>query len=234
MESIFMKYKNIIEGRFLSRPNRFIAHVNINGHEEVCHVKNTGRCRELLTPNAEVFLQISDNPNRKTRYDLIGVKKNHLMINMDSQVPNKVVEEWLKSNHVLFQNPVIRSEKVYGKSRFDFYVEDGERRAFIEVKGVTLEDKGVASFPDAPTERGVKHIKELQKSISDGYEAYLFFVIQMKGIHKMQPNRERHPEFAAALADAVRTGVKVLAYDCLVTADSIQIDKPVCIDLGEK
>lgn len=228
-----MKYNNIINGRFISRPNRFIAHIDINGCEEVCHVKNTGRCRELLIPGAEVFLQISDNPNRKTRYDLIGVKKKNLMINMDSQIPNKVVEEWLKSNNILFQNPEIRPEKNYGKSRFDFYVEDGERKAFIEVKGVTLEDEGVASFPDAPTERGIKHIKELQQSVQDGYEAYLFFVIQMKGIHKMQPNWERHAEFGTALVDAVQNGVKVLAYDCLVTADSIQIDKPIPVDLGE-
>lgn len=228
-----MKYKNIVEGRFISRPNRFIAHIDINGYEEVCHVKNTGRCRELLVPGARVFLEKSDNPNRKTAYDLIGVIKNGRMINMDSQIPNKVVEEWLKSSQVLFENPCIRPEKTYGKSRFDFYVEDSERKAFIEVKGVTLEDHGIASFPDAPTERGIKHIKELVSCMEDGYEAYLFFVIQMKGIQKMQPNWERHPAFGEALIQAARSGVKVLAYDCVVTEDSISIDAPVPVDLGE-
>lgn len=228
-----MKYKNIVEGRFISRPNRFIAHIDINGYEEVCHVKNTGRCRELLVPDARVFLEKSDNPNRKTAYDLIGVIKNGRMINMDSQIPNKVVEEWLKSSQVLFENPSIRPEKTYGKSRFDFYVEDGKRKAFIEVKGVTLEEHGIASFPDAPTERGIKHIKELVSCMEDGYEAYLFFVIQMKGIQKMQPNWERHPAFGEALVQAARSGVKVLAYDCVVTEDSISIDAPVPVDLGE-
>lgn len=229
-----MKYKNIVEGRFISRPNRFIAHIDINGCEEVCHVKNTGRCRELLVPGAPVFLEKSDNPNRKTAYDLIGVIKNGIMINMDSQIPNKVVEEWLQSSQVLFDNPSIRREKTYGKSRFDFYIEDGQRKAFIEVKGVTLEDHGIASFPDAPTERGIKHIKELERCMEDGYEAYLFFVIQMKGMQKMQPNWERHPAFGEALVQAVRSGVKVLAYDCIVTEDSISIDEPVPVDLGEK
>ena len=229
-----MKYKNIIEGRFLERPNRFIAHVEINGKMEVCHVKNTGRCRELLVPGAKVFFQIAENPARKTKYDLIGVVKNQLMVNMDSQIPNKVVEEWLRADHTLFEDPIIRPEKKYGNSRFDLYVEDGDRKAFIEVKGVTLEVDGVASFPDAPTERGIKHLMELQKCLQDGYEAYVFFVIQMKGIHKMQPNWERHKAFGEALLAAAKAGVRVLAYDCLITEDSIQIDAPVPVDLGEK
>lgn len=229
-----MKYENIIKGRFLSRPNRFIAYVEIDGQEEVCHVKNTGRCRELLVPGAWVYLQKADNPNRKTKYDLISVIKNNLLINMDSQIPNRVVEEWLKTDRNLFHNPKIRSEKTYGNSRFDLYVEDGERKAFIEVKGVTLEKDGIASFPDAPTERGVKHINELQRCIQEGYEAYLFFVIQMKGIYKMQPNWNCHQAFGDTLVNAAKAGVRILAYDCLVTKDTICLDSPVTVDLGEK
>ena len=228
-----MKYSNIIEGRFVERPNRFIAYVEIDGQVEICHVKNTGRCRELLVPGCRVFLQISDNLNRKTKYDLIGVMKGNLMINMDSQIPNKVVEEWLKKTQVLFQNPVIRSEKKFGNSRFDIYVEDGERKAFIEVKGVTLEANGIASFPDAPTERGIKHLKELQSCLKQGYEAYVFFVIQMKGITKMQPNWERHHAFGEALTEAHAAGVNILAYDCIVTENTIELDQPIQVDLNE-
>ena len=228
-----MKYTNIVEGRFVERPNRFIAYVEIDGKTEICHVKNTGRCKELLIPGCRVFLQVADNPNRKTKYDLIGVMKGDLMINMDSQVPNKVVEEWLKKSQVLFKNPVIRSEKKFGNSRFDLYVEDGDRKAFIEVKGVTLEMDGIASFPDAPTERGIKHLKELQSCLEHGYEAYVFFVIQMKGIKKMQPNWERHQAFGEALTEASAAGVNVLAYDCIITEDSIQLDQPVEVDLNE-
>jgi len=228
-----LKYTNIVEGRFVERPNRFIAYVEIDGKTEICHVKNTGRCKELLIPGCRVFLQVADNPNRKTKYDLIGVMKGDLMINMDSQVPNKVVEEWLKKSQVLFKNPVIRSEKKFGNSRFDFYVEDGDRKAFIEVKGVTLEMDGIASFPDAPTERGIKHLKELQSCLEQGYEAYVFFVIQMKGITKMRPNWERHQAFGEALTEASIAGVNVLAYDCIITEDSIQLDQPVKVELNE-
>ncbi len=228
-----MQYKNIIEGRFLERPNRFIAYVEIDGKKEICHVKNTGRCRELLQPGARVFLQITDNPDRKTKYDLIGVIKNNRMVNMDSQIPNKVVAEWLQADWTFFQNPVIRPEKKYGNSRFDLYVEDGERRAFIEIKGVTLENDGIASFPDAPTERGIKHIKELQAALLEGYEAYVFFVIQMKGIYRMQPNWKTHRAFGDALVEAEKAGVKIVAYDCLVTKDSICIDLPVPVYLGD-
>lgn len=228
-----MKYKNIIEGRFLERPNRFIAYVEIDGKKEICHVKNTGRCRELLQPGVRVFLQIADNPDRKTKYDLIGVIKNNRMVNMDSQIPNKVVAEWLQTDRTFFQNPVIRPEKKYGNSRFDLYVEDGERRAFIEIKGVTLENDGIASFPDAPTERGIKHIKELQAALLEGYEAYVFFVIQMKGIHRMQLNWKTHRAFGKALVEAEKAGVKIVAYDCLVTEDSICIDSPVPVYLGD-
>lgn len=228
-----MKYKNVIEGRFLERPNRFVAYVEIDGRREICHVKNTGRCGELLLPGARVFLQIADNPARKTKYDLIGVMKDNIMVNMDSQIPNRVVEEWLRSNTVLFEQPVIRPEKKYGNSRFDLYIEDGSRKAFIEVKGVTLERDGIASFPDAPTERGIKHLKELQECLKEGYEAYVVFVIQMKGVCRMQPNWSRHKAFGEALVSAVNEGVKVLAYDCVVTEDSIQIDEPVSVYLGE-
>lgn len=217
----------------MERPNRFIAHVEIDGKIEVCHVKNTGRCRELLQKDAVVFLQIADNKDRKTKYDLIGVKKGDMLVNMDSQIPNKVVEEWIRSDRTLFQDPVIRPEKKYGNSRFDLYVEDGRRRAFIEIKGVTLENDGIASFPDAPTQRGIKHIRELQRAKEEGYEAYVFFVIQMKGVHRMQPNWNTHRAFGEALVEAVKAGIKVLAYDCLVTKDSICIDAPVTVYLGE-
>lgn len=227
-----MKYKNIVNGRFLERPNRFIAHVEINGKQEVCHVKNTGRCRELLQPGVQVFLQVADKPERKTKYDLIGVVKNGMIINIDSQIPNRVVEEWLKSGNPLFDSPNVRREKKYGNSRFDLYIEDGDRKAFIEVKGVTLEDDGIARFPDAPTERGVKHIKELQNCIQEGYEAYVFFVIQMKGIRQMQPNWNTHEAFGMSLVEAEKAGVKILAYDCLVTENAIEINAPVPVYLG--
>ncbi len=177
-----MKYERIQVGRFIERPNRFIAYVEINGLKETVHVKNTGRCAELLKPGATVYVQKSDNLERKTQWDLIGVEKGERLINMDSQIPNTVVKEWLEEGN-LFDIPVsIYPETTYGKSRFDLYVEVGERKVFIEVKGVTLEEDGVARFPDAPTERGVKHVEELTKALKDGYESYILFVIQMKGI----------------------------------------------------
>ena len=229
-----MKYDKVVEGIFLKRPNRFIAHVEIDGKTEVCHVKNTGRCRELLQEGVRVFLQTSDNPARKTRYDLIAVMKQDRVVNMDSQIPNKAVAKWLLTKSDLFEHPVIRMEKKYGSSRFDLYVEDGKRKAFIEVKGVTLEQNGVARFPDAPTERGVKHLMELKECIKDGYEAYVFFVIQMKGISYLEPNWETHRRFGEALTEASRAGVKILAYDCQITEDSICIDQPVPVVLGER
>ncbi len=194
-------------------------------------MKNTGRCKELLVPNAKVYLFVSDNPNRKTKYDLIAVEKvtdrGTILVNMDSQVPNDVVSEWLKKAELFSREAIIKREVKYSNSRFDFYVEDGERMSFIEVKGVTLENDGVVSFPDAPTERGVKHIKELILCLEQGFEAYIIFVVQMKGVRKFEPNEEHHKEFADTLNFARKKGVKVLVYDCLVTPDSIEIDKNI-------
>ena len=231
-----MKYTKIIKGSFLSRPNRFIAKVLIDGKEETVHVKNTGRCRELLTPGVTVYLYISDNPLRKTKYDLIAVEKIRegkapLLVNMDSQVPNTVADEWLHKYGMFSSDAVIRREVTYGKSRFDFYIEDGKRKAFLEVKGVTLENDGVASFPDAPTERGVKHINELISAVGDGYEGYILFVVQMKEISYMTPNDATHKAFGDALRNAEKVGVKILAVDCIVTPDSIVCDKPVKVKL---
>ena len=181
--------------------------------------------------NAKVYLYVSDNPNRKTKYDLIAVEKvtdrGIILVNMDSQVPNDVVAEWLPKSKLFSLNAVIKREVKFGNSRFDFYIEDGERKAFIEVKGVTLENDGVVSFPDAPTERGVKHINELVSCLSEGFEAYIIFVVQMKGVVKFEPNAEHHKEFADTLNMAKEKGVKVLVYDCLVTPDSIEIDEKI-------
>ncbi len=227
-----MEYKNIISGKFISRPNRFIAKIEIDGKEETVHVKNTGRCRELLTDGATVYLEVSDNPHRKTKSDLVAVEKKrdgkeNLLVNMDSQIPNSAAEEWLKKGTLFSENAVIRREVTFGDSRFDFYIEDGERKAFLEVKGVTLEHNGVALFPDAPTERGVKHINELVSCLEAGYEAYILFVIQMKEIHLFKPHDKMHPEFGEALRNAESSGVKIIAMDCIVTPDSMEIDLPV-------
>lgn len=222
-----MKYERIGRGKFLERPNRFIAYVEIEGKKETVHVKNTGRCKELLQPGAEVFLQKSDNPERKTQWDLIGVKKGKRMVNMDSQIPNKVVEEWIRKGNLFLNATLIKPEKTYKQSRFDLYVEEGERRIFIEVKGVTLEMDGVVKFPDAPTERGVKHLNELCEAVREGYEAYVFFVIQMKGVKYFTPNMATHAAFGEALKHAKEQGVHVLAYDCKVSKDSIEIGKEV-------
>ena len=197
-----MKYERIEIGRFIERPNRFIAYVEIAGKKETVHVKNTGRCAELLTPNASVYVQRAENPDRKTQWDLIGVKKGKRMINMDSQIPNKVVEEWIKQGNLFPDAIVIRPEKTYRKSRFDLYVEEGDRKIFVEVKGVTLEENGIVKFPDAPTERGIKHIEELCEATKEGYEAYIFFVIQMKGVRYFTPNMETQPTFGEALKRA--------------------------------
>ena len=231
-----MKYKEIIKGSFLSRPNRFIAKVLVDGKEETVHVKNTGRCRELLQPGVTVYLYVSDNPLRKTKYDLIAVEKIRenkapLLVNMDSQVPNTVAHEWLRVCGLFSADAVIRREVTYGKSRFDFYIEDGMRKAFLEVKGVTLENDGIASFPDAPTERGVKHINELVSAVADGYEGYILFVVQMKEISVMTPNDVTHKAFGDALRRAEKQGVKVLAVDCIVTPDSIICDKNIKVKL---
>lgn len=227
-----MKYKNITKGKFIERPNRFIALVEIQGQIETCHVKNTGRCRELLLPGAEVYLEKSSNPNRKTDYDLIGVKKGELLINMDSQAPNKAVREWLEEECYFKDVTLLKPECRYGKSRIDFYLETAEeRRIFIEVKGVTLEEEGIAKFPDAPTERGIKHIQELQQAVSEGYEAYILFIIQMKRMNRFEPNDRTHKAFGDALRNAEKNGVGLLAYDCKVTENSMILDAPVKIKL---
>lgn len=227
-----MRYERIRTGRFLLRRNRFVAEVEIDGEVVDCHVKNTGRCRELFLSGVKVVLQESDNPNRKTRYDLVAVYKNGQLINVDSQVTNTVVEEWVKESGYFQNLKLVKREVTYGKSRFDLYVEYGEdKRAFIEVKGVTLEENGVARFPDAPTLRGVKHVEELITCMQDGYEAYLFFVVQMKCIKHVEPNWKTHPEFGHALQKAADAGVHLLAYDCLMTEDSIRADRPLPVVL---
>lgn len=231
-----MRYNNVVSGIFLERPNRFIAHVEIQGEKQVVHVKNTGRCRELLLPGTRVWLEISDNPARKTKYDLVTVEKRRenrapLLVNMDSQMPNHLVREWLPNSGLFSPQAMIRPEVTFGASRFDFYIDDGQTKTFLEVKGVTLEREGVAMFPDAPTERGVKHLQELIKCIEQGYRAVAVFVIKMKEIHIFRPNTETHPAFAQALKEAKAAGVEVLAVDCRVREDSIFIDKSVPVEL---
>ena len=226
-----MRYDNVTEAVFLRRPNRFIAEVELRGSTETVHVKNTGRCRELLIPGARVWLTASRNPARKTKYDLIAVQKGEMLVNLDSQIPNAAAAEWLQRGGMFPDLTQLRREVTYGDSRFDLYLEHGGKKAFLEVKGVTLEVDGAARFPDAPTERGVKHVQELIRCLDDGYEAYLLFVIQMQGVRCFEPNWATHPEFAQALQKAHAAGVKLLAYDCDVTPDSIQIRDPVPISL---
>ena len=226
-----MIYKDIKQATFLSRPNRFIANIEIDGKEEVCHVKNTGRCRELLTENATIFVQESDNPGRKTKYDLIGVIKGDRMINMDSQIPNKVFAEWAENSGYFGDITLLKGEKTFENSRFDFYIETEKDKIFVEVKGVTLEEDGVVLFPDAPTERGVKHINELCRCVEEGYRAYIFFIIQMDNVKFFTPNRRTHPAFADALKNAQQKGVNIVALDCKVTENSIVADKFVEIRL---
>ena len=227
-----MKYSNITEGQFESRPNRFIAYVKILGKTEKVHVKNTGRCRELLTDHATVFLEKSANPERSTAYDLVAVRKGERIINMDSQAPNKAVEEWLHKKELFRDAVFIRPETVYRNSRFDFYVETPQDKIFIEVKGVTLEQDDIVLFPDAPSERAVKHVNELEEALEEGYKAYIILVIQMEGVKYFTPNRDTQPEFADALIRARQKGVKILAYDCQVTPDSMRINKPVPVRLS--
>jgi sugar fermentation stimulation protein A len=222
-------YQNIREGAFLRRPNRFIAEVEIGGVVEVCHVKNTGRCKELLVPRARVFVNRSNNPARSTKYDLIAVYKSDRLINMDSSAPNHAFGEFLSCGGLIPGATLIKPETTYGGSRFDFYAVADGRKAFIEVKGVTLEDNGVAMFPDAPTERGVKHLNELAKCVADGYEAYAVFVIQMEGVKRFTPNYATHAEFGETLKTVAARGVKAVAYDCLVTPDSMAINRRVPI-----
>lgn len=225
-----MNYKNMVSGSFLSRPNRFIAHIAIGGKEEICHVKNTGRCRELLTPGAKVYCQKATNPGRRTAYDLIAVEKGQRLINMDSQAPNAAAEEWLKAGG-LGAIEQLRREVFYGESRFDFSFVQNGRPCFLEVKGVTLENGGVCAFPDAPTQRGEKHLRELMRAAAEGYGAYVLFVVQMSDVACLQPNDGTDPAFGKALREAAATGVKLLAMDCRVVPDSMTIHKPVEIKL---
>lgn len=228
-----MKYERIAQGSFLERPNRFLAYAELAGKREVVHVKNTGRCAELLTPGAVIYVQESDNPERKTKWDLIAVEKGDRLVNMDSQIPNRVVQEWIEAGNLFEDVRLVKPETVYGNSRFDLYVETGDnRKIFIEIKGVTLEEDGVVRFPDAPSERAVKHLGELMQAVKEGYEAYVFFVIQMKDVRYFTPNRETHPAFCDALKCARAAGVRVLAYDCVVDSDSITIHKEVPVVLG--
>ena len=214
-----MRYENTRAAVFVSRPNRFTAIVDIDENKETVHVKNTGRCRELLLPGADVMLQQSDNPGRKTRYDLISVRKENIgWVNIDSQVTNKVMAEWLKTQDYT----LIRPEYTYGDSRIDFYMEKGEERYLMEVKGCTLEIDGIGYFPDAPTERGIKHLKELAKAVGKGYHAILAFVIQMNGIAVVRPNMATHPAFGKALEEAKEAGVEVLFLPCRVTENTLE------------
>ncbi|MBE5926319.1 MAG: DNA/RNA nuclease SfsA [Lachnospiraceae bacterium] len=220
-----MIYKKIKKATFIDRPNRFVAHVLVDGGEEVVHVKNTGRCKELLREGVQVILECSDNKSRKTAYDLICVYKENLgWVNIDSQAPNKVVNEWLKNNNKIFKDiTFIKPEYVYGNSRIDFYLEQGERKILIEVKGCTLEIEGKGYFPDAPTIRGVKHLKELIKATREGYECYVAFVIAMEGVSEVYANEITHKEFADALEEARNAGVKVLNLKCVVTENELRI-----------
>ena len=226
-----MKYEHMEKAAFLERPNRFVAYVQTAGGREICHVKNTGRCRELLLPAAEIYVQRQSNPKRKTPLDLIAVKKGDRLINMDSQAPNRVTAEWLRTGDFCSPDAMIRPECRYGNSRFDFYIEDGRRKIFMEVKGVTLEEEGIVRFPDAPTERGVKHIQELIECKKAGYDAYIFFVIQMKNVHFMEPNDRTHPAFGKALRKAAAEGVGIFARDCVVEPDTLVIDQEVEVRL---
>lgn len=227
-----MEYKNIVKGRFLERPNRFIAKVVIGDDRiETVHVKNTGRCRELLRKGASVYLEKSDNAKRSTAYDLVAVEKNGRMINMDSQAPNRAVEEWLRKGGLFSDVVLVKPEVTYGNSRFDFYMETGEEKIFMEVKGVTLEEDGVVRFPDAPSDRAVRHVEELAAAAGAGYRVFVMFVIQMEGVKYFTPNHDTHPRFAQALCRAAEEGVEVLAYDCRITSDSITINRPVPVVL---
>lgn len=225
-----MNYTPMTPGIFLARPNRFIAHVEIGGQVQVCHVKNTGRCRELLVPGAKVWCLESSNPNRKTKYDLICVEKGSRLINMDSQAPNAAAGEWLRAGGL---GPIddLKPEYTHGDSRYDFSFIQNGRRCFLEVKGVTLETEGVCAFPDAPTQRGVKHIQGLIRAAQEGYGAYILFVIQMADVISIHPNDATDPAFGQALREAAENGVRILAYDCAVTPETMEIRNPVDIIL---
>lgn len=230
-----MEYKKIIEGTFSKRPNRFIAQVIINGKEETVHVKNTGRCKELLLPGAKVILEdCSNNPNRKTKYSLIAVWKKNMLVNMDSQVPNKVVFDAINENKVenLKNLTQLKREVTFGNSRFDMYFESQNEKGFIEVKGVTLENEEISMFPDAPTERGTKHVLEMIEAVNQGYRGIIFFLIQMKGPQVFRLNWEMDKLFSEAIKVASENGVEIIAYDSIVNNNEIYIDKPIEIDLS--
>ena len=222
-----VRYGKTVRGTFVSRPNRFIAKVLVEGKEETVHVKNTGRCREILVPGTQVVLEDSCNPSRKTRYDLIAAYKGGNLINIDSQSPNKAFGEFITESGIFGGTPAVHPEYSHGDSRFDFYIESEGRRIFVEVKGVTREFDGVCMFPDAPTERGLKHLRGLERCVEEGYEAYLALVVQMKGMHVFVPDYETHPEFGREMERAEEMGVGILVYDCVVTEDSMYVDSPV-------
>lgn len=224
-------YPNMVPGTFCARPNRFIAHVEIDGKEEICHVKNTGRCRELLIPGTKVWCQHHDDPGRKTAWSLITVQKGERLVNIDSQVPNKLAFDYVNQGGLGFAPDLVKTEKTFGQSRFDLYYEAGDRKGFVEIKGVTLEEDSVVRFPDAPTERGVKHLKELQEAAKQGYEAWVLFVVQMSHVKYFEPNTPRDPAFAAALKEAAQNGVQVKAVECAVTCDSLNITREVPVRL---
>ena len=226
-----MVYQKIVEGRFLSRPNRFIAHVELDGEVQVCHVKNTGRCRDLLVPGCRAFLEVASNPQRKTKYDLVAVYKGERLINLDSQAPNQVVREFLEVGGLFPKIQKMKPEYTWNQSRFDFYVETPDEKHLLEVKGVTLEEEGRTFFPDAPTQRGVKHLQELIACQEEGYQAHLLFVIQMEGVHSFSPNDKTHPAFGEALRQAAASGVDLRAYDCRVLPNRLELHAPVKIQL---
>ena len=229
-----MEYGKMVEARFLRRVNRFTAFVELNGQEEMVHVKNTGRCKELLLEGARVFLEEADKEGRKTKYSLISVYKGDVLINMDSQAPNQMAAEALAEGKIIEIGEVdfLKREVKYENSRFDLFYQKGDKKGFIEVKGVTLEEDGVAKFPDAPTERGAKHLRELIKAKEEGYEAAVLFVIQMKGVQEFRPNEERDKTFTETLREASEAGVKILAYDCRVQVGKIYIDQKVLVNLS--
>ena len=226
-----MHYQNVRAAKFIDRPNRFIAHVELDGSVETVHVKNTGRCRELLVPGCTVYLEKGTNPNRKTAYDLIAVEKGSSLINMDAQAPNKVFAEWAATGGFLPDVTAIRPEYAYGGSRLDFCIETKERLHLVEVKGVTLEENGNALFPDAPTERGVRHLHELMRAVEEGHRSTAFFVIQMADVLDFAPNDTTHPAFGEALREAARRGVEIAAYTCRVTPETVTLDAPVPVRL---
>ena len=236
-----MRYDSVVQAIFVSRPNRFIARVLLDGQEQTVHVKNTGRCRELLVPGCTVWLSRASNPQRKTAFDLVAVEKNLpdgfvLLVNLDSQIPNDVAAEWLPRSGLFSPDAVFRREVTFGGSRFDFFVEDGNRKAFLEVKGCTLERDGICSFPDAPTVRGARHVKELTQVLEKGYEAFVLFIVQMKGMRYLIPNDVTDPQFGQNLRAAAEAGVRVLAVECEVSPDAITACRtlPVHLELEQK